>query len=201
MILTPEERRVLSICSTGLPTAARHASLGRRLRRGRARALLPGRDGRSRSFPSMRRPSQGSSWSVCTRPACSKASRARATGFTLTTGDYDQREKSGKRVILFLFADAGETDLYLFGKGDERRIYEKLGAQLRSLTAWPAPASPSGRPNARRISVVASSTAGWTLPPDAAAGAVGRVGIFNFRESEREHSTSMRSKTLTADWC
>src|SRR5208282_1210727 len=25
----------------------------------------------------------------------------------------------------------GESDLFLFGKGDERRIYEKLGAQLR----------------------------------------------------------------------
>src|ERR1041385_2617698 len=27
----------------------------------------------------------------------------------------------------------GESDLYLFGKGDERRIYEKLGAQLRTI--------------------------------------------------------------------
>ncbi|HWQ92937.1 MAG TPA: 1,4-alpha-glucan branching enzyme, partial [Clostridia bacterium] len=26
----------------------------------------------------------------------------------------------------------GEGDLYLFGKGDERRIYDKLGAQLRT---------------------------------------------------------------------
>src|SRR5262245_11346579 len=26
----------------------------------------------------------------------------------------------------------GESDLYLFGKGDERRIYDKLGAQLRA---------------------------------------------------------------------
>src|SRR5205823_4226868 len=27
----------------------------------------------------------------------------------------------------------GESDLYLFGKGDERRIYEKLGSQLRTI--------------------------------------------------------------------
>src|SRR5205085_1792575 len=27
----------------------------------------------------------------------------------------------------------GEADLYLFGKGDERRLYEKLGAQLRTI--------------------------------------------------------------------
>src|SRR6187549_3407379 len=27
----------------------------------------------------------------------------------------------------------GEADLYLFGKGDERRIYDKLGAQLRTI--------------------------------------------------------------------
>ena len=48
----------------------------------------------------------------------------------------------------------GESDLFLFGKGDERRIYEKLGAQLRvdrrgarrSFAVW--------APNAQRISVV-----------------------------------------------
>src|SRR5215475_11951534 len=27
----------------------------------------------------------------------------------------------------------GESDLYLWGKGDERKIYEKLGAQLRTV--------------------------------------------------------------------
>ena len=27
----------------------------------------------------------------------------------------------------------GESDLFLFGKGDERRIYDKLGAQLRTI--------------------------------------------------------------------
>ena len=31
----------------------------------------------------------------------------------------------------------GEGDLFLFGKGDERRIYEKLGAQLRTVDGAP----------------------------------------------------------------
>jgi len=39
----------------------------------------------------------------------------------------------------------GEGDLYLFGKGDERRIYDKLGAHLRAVDGVPVPASPRGR--------------------------------------------------------
>jgi len=31
----------------------------------------------------------------------------------------------------------GESDLYLFGKGDERRIYDKLGSQLRTIDGVP----------------------------------------------------------------
>jgi len=31
----------------------------------------------------------------------------------------------------------GESDLYLFGKGDERRIYDKLGANLRTIDGVP----------------------------------------------------------------
>src|SRR6185369_13773957 len=31
----------------------------------------------------------------------------------------------------------GEADLYLFGKGDERRIYDKLGGHLRTVDGVP----------------------------------------------------------------
>jgi 1,4-alpha-glucan branching enzyme len=47
-----------------------------------------------------------------------------------------------------------EADLYLFGKGDERRIYEKLGAQLRVIDGTRGTAFAVWAPNARRVSVV-----------------------------------------------
>jgi len=48
----------------------------------------------------------------------------------------------------------GESDLYLFGKGDERKIYEKLGAQLRVMDGVPGTSFAVWAPNARRVSVV-----------------------------------------------
>jgi 1,4-alpha-glucan branching enzyme len=47
-----------------------------------------------------------------------------------------------------------ETDLYLFGQGNERRIYEKLGAQLRVIDGLPGVSFAVWAPNARRVSVV-----------------------------------------------
>ncbi|MCS7090503.1 MAG: 1,4-alpha-glucan branching protein GlgB [Verrucomicrobiota bacterium] len=48
----------------------------------------------------------------------------------------------------------GEMDLYLFGKGDERRIYEKLGAQVRTLDGVAGVSFAVWAPHARRVSVV-----------------------------------------------
>jgi len=48
----------------------------------------------------------------------------------------------------------GESDLYLFGKGDERRIYEKLGGQLRVIDGVAGTSFAVWAPNAQRISVV-----------------------------------------------
>jgi len=48
----------------------------------------------------------------------------------------------------------GESDLYLFGKGDERRIYEKLGAQLRTIDGVHGTSFAVWAPNAQRVSVV-----------------------------------------------
>jgi 1,4-alpha-glucan branching enzyme len=47
-----------------------------------------------------------------------------------------------------------EADLYLFGKGDERRIYEKLGSQLRVIDGVKGASFAVWAPNARRVSVV-----------------------------------------------
>jgi len=48
----------------------------------------------------------------------------------------------------------GESDLYLFGKGDERRIYEKLGAQMRTIDGVAGTSFAVWAPNAQRVSVV-----------------------------------------------
>jgi len=48
----------------------------------------------------------------------------------------------------------GDSDLYLFGKGDERKIYDKLGAQLRTIDGVPGTSFAVWAPNARRLSVV-----------------------------------------------
>jgi 1,4-alpha-glucan branching enzyme len=48
----------------------------------------------------------------------------------------------------------GEADLYLFGKGDERKIHEKLGAQLRVADGIHGTSFAVWAPNAQRISVV-----------------------------------------------
>ncbi len=50
----------------------------------------------------------------------------------------------------------GETDLYLFGQGNERRVYTKLGAHPRVLDGVPGVGFAVWAPNARRVSVVGS---------------------------------------------
>jgi 1,4-alpha-glucan branching enzyme len=48
----------------------------------------------------------------------------------------------------------GEGDLFLFGKGDERRIYEKLGGQLRTVDGVAGTGFAVWAPNAQQVSVV-----------------------------------------------
>jgi 1,4-alpha-glucan branching enzyme len=48
----------------------------------------------------------------------------------------------------------GEGDLYLFGKGDERRIYDKLGSKLRIIDGVAGTSFAVWAPNAQRVSVV-----------------------------------------------
>ncbi len=54
----------------------------------------------------------------------------------------------------------GEQDLFLFGKGDERRIYDKLGAQLRTMDGVAGVSFAVWAPNAQRVSVVGDFN-GW----------------------------------------
>jgi 1,4-alpha-glucan branching enzyme len=48
----------------------------------------------------------------------------------------------------------GEMDLYLFGQGNERRIYEKLGAQLRTIDGVKGVSFAVWAPNASRVSLI-----------------------------------------------
>ncbi len=53
-----------------------------------------------------------------------------------------------------------EDDLYRLGQGDERRLYEKLGAQLRTLEGVAGTSFSVWAPNAQRVSVVGDFN-GW----------------------------------------
>ncbi|MBN2506246.1 MAG: 1,4-alpha-glucan branching protein GlgB [Verrucomicrobia bacterium] len=54
----------------------------------------------------------------------------------------------------------GDMDLYLFGQGNERRIYEKLGAQVRVIDGVQGTSFAVWAPSAQRVSVVGDFN-GW----------------------------------------
>jgi len=54
----------------------------------------------------------------------------------------------------------GEQDLYLFNEGSEHRLYDKLGALLRTIDGVPGVSFAVWAPNARRVSVVGNFN-GW----------------------------------------
>ena len=80
----------------------------------------------------------------------------------------------------------GEADLYLFGKGDERRIYDKLGAQLRTIDGVPGASFAVWAPNAQRVSVVGDFN-NWDgrCSPDAFPRLLRRVGDLHPRRRRR----------------
>ncbi|HMO65043.1 MAG TPA: 1,4-alpha-glucan branching protein GlgB, partial [Verrucomicrobiota bacterium] len=68
-------------------------------------------------------------------------------------------ESRGRDAYSFL-PSLGETDLYLFAQGNERRIYDKLGAHLRAPDGVPGTSFAVWAPNAQRVSVVGDFN-GW----------------------------------------
>jgi 1,4-alpha-glucan branching enzyme len=68
--------------------------------------------------------------------------------------------ETGRRVLRHFFdpyafpPTLSEQDLYLFGQGQERRIYEKLGAHPREFHDAPGVSFAVWAPNATRVSVV-----------------------------------------------
>jgi 1,4-alpha-glucan branching enzyme len=79
--------------------------------------------------------------------------------YDLVITDYQGKSRRTRDPYSFL-PTLGETDLYLFGKGDERRIYDKLGAHLRTIDGVHGTSFAVWAPNAQRISVVGDFN-GW----------------------------------------
>jgi 1,4-alpha-glucan branching enzyme len=75
--------------------------------------------------------------------------------YDLVITDHQGNQRTTRDPYSFL-PTLGETDLYLFAQGNERRIYEKLGAQLRVIDGVPGVSFAVWAPNARRVSVVGS---------------------------------------------
>ncbi|MGA2030255.1 MAG: 1,4-alpha-glucan branching protein GlgB [Verrucomicrobiota bacterium] len=73
--------------------------------------------------------------------------------YDLVITDFQGNVRRTRDAFSFL-PTLGESDLFLFGKGDERRIYEKLGAQLRVIDGVHGASFAVWAPNAQRISVV-----------------------------------------------
>ncbi|HUB87497.1 MAG TPA: 1,4-alpha-glucan branching enzyme, partial [Verrucomicrobiae bacterium] len=73
--------------------------------------------------------------------------------YDLVITDHQGRVRRTRDAFSFL-PTLGESDLFLFGKGDERRIYEKLGAQLRVIDGVAGTSFAVWAPNAQRVSVV-----------------------------------------------
>ncbi len=80
-------------------------------------------------------------------------SATRVYAYDLIVTDHQGGTRCTRDAFSFL-PTLGESDLFLFGKGDERRIYEKLGAQLRTIDGVPGVSFAVWAPNAQRVSVV-----------------------------------------------
>jgi 1,4-alpha-glucan branching enzyme len=79
----------------------------------------------------------------------------RVYAYDLVVTDYRDQVRQTRDAFSFL-PTLGETDLYLFGQGNELRIYEKLGAQLRVVDGVAGTSFAVWAPNAQRVSVVGS---------------------------------------------
>ncbi|HTB85334.1 MAG TPA: 1,4-alpha-glucan branching protein GlgB [Candidatus Sulfotelmatobacter sp.] len=80
-----------------------------------------------------------------------KTSSVYAYDLVVTTKDGKSRRM---RDAYSFLPTLGEADLFLFGKGDERKIYDKLGAHLHTFDGVPGTSFAVWAPNAQRVSVV-----------------------------------------------
>ena len=73
--------------------------------------------------------------------------------YDLVITNHQGRTRRTRDAFSFL-PTLGESDLFLFGKGDERKIFEKLGAQLRVIDGVHGTSFAVWAPNAQRVSIV-----------------------------------------------
>jgi 1,4-alpha-glucan branching enzyme len=83
----------------------------------------------------------------------------RVYAYDLVVTDYQGGQRRMREAYSFL-PTLGEQDVYLFAQGNERRLYDKLGAQLRELDGVPGVSFAVWAPNAQRVSVVGNFN-GW----------------------------------------
>jgi len=84
---------------------------------------------------------------------------SRVYAYDLVVTDYRGGQRRLRDGYSFL-PTLGEQDLYLFGQGNERRLYDKLGAQLRVIDGVAGVSFAVWAPNAQRVSVVGDFN-GW----------------------------------------
>jgi 1,4-alpha-glucan branching enzyme len=73
--------------------------------------------------------------------------------YDLVVADYQGKELRQRDAYSF-FPSLSESDMYLFGQGNERRIYDKLGAHLTEVDGVSGVSFAVWAPNARRVSLV-----------------------------------------------
>jgi len=103
---------------------------------------------------------------------------SRVYAYELVITDQQGNTKRTRDPYSFL-PTIGESDLYLFGKGEEQKIYDKLGAQIRKIDGAEGVSFGVWAPNAQRVSVVGDFNA-WDgrLHPMRSLGSSGVWEIF-----------------------
>ena len=91
--------------------------------------------------------------------------------------------------------------MFLFGKGDERRIYEKLGAQLRTIDGVAGTSFAVWAPNAQRVSVVGDFNIGTAAAIRCGRWACRACGRSSFPAWARGRITSSRFALRRASSC
>ena len=81
------------------------------------------------------------------------AAAKRVYAYDLVVTDHQGNVRRSRDPYSFL-PTLSDADLYLFNQGNERRIYDKLGAQFQILDGVPGVSFAVWAPNAQRISVV-----------------------------------------------
>jgi 1,4-alpha-glucan branching enzyme len=153
MILSPNEFEALA----ALRHASPHSLLGMHpLEKGVVvRALIPGAQSvaavptHEKEMPTIRLQRLGES--DLFEGLSRKASRVYAYDLVVTNADGSRWQTRDPYSFL---PTLGESDLYLFGQGDDRRIFEKLGAHLRVVDGVTGVSFAVWAPNAKRVSVV-----------------------------------------------